>query len=233
MTGLTCEAVADRDLVARYVTDRLDLDALEAFEAHLLMCDRCQDDVRLAMALREAFPAQAADAGDLVPEEPTRRRFPLAAVGTGLAAAAALLLVLVLPRAVNPPGAPPEHRAPSVGDTPAELTPLPLSPVGEVERVSALVWSHVDGANRYRATLLDENGNVVWESETPDTVATIPPDRSLTGGVTYFWKVDARFGFGRWLESGVAEFRLLPTPDAAQPPDDLPDASQQPDRPPD
>jgi hypothetical protein len=221
--NLTCEAVQDGDLVARYVTDRLDPDALEEFEAHMLTCDRCQDEVRLALALQEELPAQVGDASVLAGAARRPRRLPLAAVGTGLAAAAALLLVLVLPRSANLPTGLPDHRAPSGIETPAELAPVPLAPVGAVERVSDLIWSRVDGANRYRVTLLDEGGNVVWESETPDTTIAIPPAQSLASGTTYFWKVDARFGFERWLASDVAEFRLLPEGAVDGPPDGPPD----------
>ncbi|HEY6225212.1 MAG TPA: histidine kinase dimerization/phospho-acceptor domain-containing protein, partial [Gemmatimonadales bacterium] len=59
MTGLlTCGAVGERGVVERYVAGRLS-DALELaeFEAHLVDCARCQEEVRFAMLVRAELPA--------------------------------------------------------------------------------------------------------------------------------------------------------------------------------
>ncbi|NNM04165.1 MAG: hypothetical protein HKO65_03600, partial [Gemmatimonadetes bacterium] len=54
---LTCERVADKGLVERYVSDTLPEDELEPFEAHLIECRMCQDEVVQAVAVREGLGA--------------------------------------------------------------------------------------------------------------------------------------------------------------------------------
>ena len=45
---LTCEAVAQRGLVERYVSGRLQTERdVSDFETHLLTCDTCREDLRL------------------------------------------------------------------------------------------------------------------------------------------------------------------------------------------
>ena len=84
---LDCNAVEERGLVERYVAGSLDEENLRAFEIHLLGCAECQTDVRTGAAVREAMRH---------PEEHRRHHiFRIA----GLAAAAAIVMVLLIPRA--------------------------------------------------------------------------------------------------------------------------------------
>src|SRR5713101_1190735 len=56
---LTCQAVADRGLVERYVSGRLREDPeLTDFEAHVLTCSSCREEVRLAMVVRAELGAR-------------------------------------------------------------------------------------------------------------------------------------------------------------------------------
>ena len=83
---LTCDAVAERGLAERYVAGRLrDGADLEAFEAHLLVCDAFREEVRLGLTVRAELPAAASGRG---------RRAWL--IGVGLAVAAGLATVTVL-----------------------------------------------------------------------------------------------------------------------------------------
>jgi len=83
--ALTCETVAARELVERYVTGRLtDADGLGEFEVHVLTCARCREEVRLALAVRAELRAAAA---------PHARRWPIG-VSLAVAAGAAALLLL-------------------------------------------------------------------------------------------------------------------------------------------
>ena len=80
---LSCRDVAERGLVERYVARRLsEADGLSEFEAHLVGCRRCQEDVRLAMTVRTELAARR-----------PRRLWPL---WLGLAAAAGIAGVVVL-----------------------------------------------------------------------------------------------------------------------------------------
>lgn len=71
-----------------------------------------------------------------------------------------------------------------------------------------LRWSPVAGADRYRVTVFDATGGVVYASESADTVLAFPDSITLVPGASYLWKVDARTGFDRWATSELAEFRV-------------------------
>lgn len=58
---LTCENVAETGIVERYVADTLAGDELERFEVHLVSCQRCQDEIMLAVAVREGLQALEAE----------------------------------------------------------------------------------------------------------------------------------------------------------------------------
>jgi len=79
-----------------------------------------------------------------------------------------------------------------------------------VALVNDLRWSHVAGADRYRVTVFDATGGVVYTAEASDTVVAFPDSVPLVPGAAYLWKVDARTGFDRWAASVLAEFRVAP-----------------------
>jgi tetratricopeptide (TPR) repeat protein len=83
---LTCDAAAERGLVERYVAGRLDDEAeLAAFEAHLLTCERCRDEVRLGLTVRAELAVSGRRRG--------RRVWPF---GVGLALAAGIAALVLL-----------------------------------------------------------------------------------------------------------------------------------------
>jgi len=77
-----------------------------------------------------------------------------------------------------------------------------------VATVNDLRWSHVAGADRYRVTVFDATGGLVYATEGSDTVVAFPDSVALVPGASYLWKVDARTGFDRWATSELAEFRV-------------------------
>lgn len=79
-----CPQDPDGDRAAAYVARRLSSGEQDAFEMHLLTCERCQEVVRLGQAVRAA-----------------RRRPAVRHLAWGLAAAATLAAVAILPRS-NP-----------------------------------------------------------------------------------------------------------------------------------
>jgi tetratricopeptide (TPR) repeat protein len=89
---ITCEDVAERALIERYVAGRLDRADAGALEEHYLFCARCRDDVRLAVAVRGALPS--VQAGPLR----TPRRFVRFGIAAALAAAAIAAVLLAGPR---------------------------------------------------------------------------------------------------------------------------------------
>src|SRR6267378_2702751 len=118
------------------------------------------------------------------------------------ARAAVLLLLLWSPGDDRSSG----HRGPP--PPPPATTPVPRSPVGAVAAVTELRWSPVAGADRYRVTVFDATGGVMFAKEATDTVVAFPDSIPLVPGASYLWKVDARTGFDRWAASEMAEFRV-------------------------
>ena len=64
-----------------------------------------------------------------------------------------------------------------------------------------LNWSPVERADRYRVSVFDTTGTVAWRTETRDTSAILPLSAGLNSGSRYLWRVDARVGIDRWVES--------------------------------
>jgi len=208
---LTCDEIADGAVIGRYVAGKLTPELTDRFEIHLLDCGTCQAEVRLAWAVRKGLDTGDASTGSerdsrVIPMRP-RRRFARVAAGAGVAAAAAAILLLAVPslRVGDTSRAEDQHRAPA-SDTPS--VPVPIAPVGTVDGVEEVRWTSVAIADRYRLTLLDQDGSISWEVETVDTFATFPDRIVLEEGAAYYWKVDARIGFDRWVESELAAFRL-------------------------
>jgi CHAT domain-containing protein len=85
--------------VSRYVGQKLNPEEAEAFEEHYFGCDRCWEEVQRATEVRAAFREAEAPAKAIPFRQ--RRRIPLALWG-GLAAAAAVALVVATPILLRP-----------------------------------------------------------------------------------------------------------------------------------
>jgi hypothetical protein len=208
---LSCDEIAGGAIVERYVARKLSSELTDRFEIHLLDCGRCQTEVQLAWAVRRGLDTGDASTGSerdsgVIPMRP-RRRFSRVATGAVVAAAAAAILLFVVPslRLGDTSGTGDPHRG-SESDTPS--VPVPIAPVGTVDGVEEIHWTSVAIADRYRLTLLDQDGSIRWEFETADTFAAFPDRLVLEEGAAYYWTVDARIGFDRWVESELAAFRL-------------------------
>ncbi|HEX9705766.1 MAG TPA: hypothetical protein VGA20_11010 [Gemmatimonadales bacterium] len=180
----------DELVIADFVEGRLTSEARAPVVTHLLSCARCRAVVK-ATSYLVADNALAARA----PARGWRRwSLPL-----GVAAAAALLLMLVPQRSDDGLREPPLTRT---------VAPVPITPQASVTRVDQLVWSSVPHAERYRLRLYDAEGSVVWRLETTDTVGLLPDSVVLAPGVSYFWRVEAQTEWQRWATSDLIEFRL-------------------------
>ena len=184
----------DELTIADFVDSRLLGQSRAAIVAHLLTCARCR-------ALVKATSELAASGVGATPQG--NRRWQRWALPVGLAAAAALVLIL-LPRR---DGESPTLREPAVTSTiaPVPLMPTPGSTAGRVDR---LLWSSVPGAERYRVRLFDGEGTVLWTVESSDTIAMLPDSVRLQPRVLYFWRVEAQGEWMRWAASDLASFRI-------------------------
>jgi anti-sigma factor RsiW len=176
--------------VAGYLEGALPQSDRRRVEAHLAACDECCSElIEVAQLLRT---------------QPRRRdRRGLWYVTAGVAAAAGLLLIL-FPRAGQPPESP-GYREPVVTTT---VGPVIIAPRGETTAARAVVWRAVPHAERYRLTLFDVTGTVIWQSRVSDTVATLPATIELRPRASYFWQVEAQTAWNRWVRSDLVEFSV-------------------------
>ena len=203
--GPKTDRCLDEFAVAELVDGTVDPDRRASMLAHLASCMTCRSEVA-ALSRLTAEPAIRGEleAIDLTTPATSRRRFVRVGGTIGFAAVAAAVAFLLVPRfrQVEDPSAP-DHRAPVLT---LSAPPEAIAPIGAAERPVRFVWTSVPRADRYEITLFDRAGSILWELQTPDTVAVVPDSVALSSGLSYFWKVDARTDFDRWSESALVEF---------------------------
>ncbi len=70
-------------------------------------------------------------------------------------------------------------------------------------------WSEVYGAERYALTLLNEKGDIVFETSTVENRLSLSAAAArLEPGKTYFWYVRARLSNGTAADSAIGKFGL-------------------------
>ncbi len=177
--------------VAAYLDGVLAPPDRSRIEAHLAACDLCRGEV--------------ADVAGLLRARPRRLAWTLP---VGVAAAAAVVLLLVWPRTGERPAESLASREPMVTTT---VAPVVIAPRGATTAATArLVWTTVPGAERYRLAVYDDTGTVLWETRTSDTTALFPANIRLHQGASYFWKVEAQTGWDRWVSSDLVPFSIRP-----------------------
>lgn len=166
--------------------------------AHLADCARCRT---AAASLSRATADITIRAAARAPGRPWR-------IGLGLvaaASAAAALLVITVPGA---PDLDTNHRgAPLALVAPA----TPVAPVGSVAPSPRFEWTPVPGADRYRIAVYDATGAVIARGETDGVSWSGPHPVDFAVGERLYWRVDARIGRGRWVESPLTPFTIQPT----------------------
>lgn len=166
---------------------------------HLAACGRCRAAVA---SLARVFEDPAVAKPTTTAARAGGRRLHRLVIP---AAAAAAILVAVLARpAANSPSDP-VHRA---SDVTLAAIPVPISPLGTVERPGALRWGAVIRADRYRVTLYRADGSTLYQLELPDTATPLPDSVPLPAGPRYLWKVEARTGWDRWTTSELVSFTV-------------------------
>jgi hypothetical protein len=185
----------EQDALLGWVDGTLDPEASRAMIAHLATCAAC----RTAAGSLAGALADPAVSGAIATFEGHRSRW-IRPVWISAAAAAAILLAF-LPGRGNERL--PEHRAPTIT---AGTAPAALAPLGTVAEAGMLQWSSVPGTGRYRVTLFDASGRVLYETSLADTAVTLPDSLHLAPGQRLLWKVEARIGYNRWVSSALVEF---------------------------
>ena len=186
----------DDETIAALAEGSLDGAARDVAMGHIAGCARCRSAVSsVARALADPAVSQEVRAT-------SRPRLRLLTIASGIAAAAIVAVVAIPWRSADDAST---HRAPTIT---AAAGPVLTAPVGVVANARALRWTGVAGADRYRVTLFDATGSVVYETQTSDTDAELPDTISVQRGSRYFWKVEARTGFNRWSSSDLVEFSV-------------------------
>lgn len=192
----------DDETVAGLADGSLEASWRAAALPHLARCPHCQRSVAsVARALGDRTVAREVARVEALL---TRRLRWYWVSASALASAAVLLLVVQQGRVAGPPQTG-SHRAPTIANG---SMPTLTAPVGLVAAADELRWSAVAGADRYRVTLFDSTGRVIYEIEPADTVAALPDSLPLRAGNRYLWKVDARIGVDRWVSSNLVEFSI-------------------------
>jgi hypothetical protein len=171
--------------------------------AHLVGCAHCRSELASLAALL-SDPGIAGEIRTLE-TQPIVRRHRAPRFLLGALAAAAVVLLFARPVAVRWFSASDAevHRGPTID---ASGAPRLVSPAGDVEAAPIFVWTGVAESDRYRLTLYDGAGHVVYEAQLRDTTLALPASVALARGVPYVWRVDARMGLDRWTSSESAEF---------------------------
>ena len=203
---LSCKAINDRGLVERYLAGRLSEPEAEVFECHYLTCSRCQNELRLAAAIRDVLPevrqaAQATDVGAGTLTGPWFGRH--ARAGAVAAAIAAVLIGVLLVQPSRDERLPHREAVPEAVDVPRSEAPS-----GEVRTVEEFRWAEVIAADLYRVTLYAAAGEVIWQVDTRETHIAPPDMVGLEPGALYLWQVDARVGWDRWVSSELVRFSI-------------------------
>jgi hypothetical protein len=184
----------DEDAIASVAEGHADPAAI----AHLADCAGCR---RRVAALRRVLSApEISREVALLDRRPGQlRRWALPAA---FAAAAAIAAFVIVPRQL------PDSPADAFRDgAPAVTGPAPVSPRDSLAGFpSELRWRAVAGAPEYRVIVFDEEGGVVWAAETADTVVSLGPQVPFAPGALYWWRVEARVDFDRWVPSPITPF---------------------------
>ena len=188
------------DVLAALASEGLPPGLRLAALSHLAECGDCRSTTAsLARALADTTVSGAIAALSSPADRGGRRRFSVVVP----AAAAAAVFVALWAGGGTPRS--PLHRSPAIT---AADTPVPIAPLGTGRRAGALRWGAVPGVDRYRVTLFDAVGQLVFEAELQDTLVTLPDSIELRPGQAYFWKVEGRTGWDRWTASPLFEFSV-------------------------
>lgn len=176
------------ELLSGYLDDDVSSDERSRVEMHLASCAECRAE--FADVRRLLLPRARSWVPFLVPA----------------AAAAAVLLVVALPRDSEAPSA---TRARPPAEVPlAVVSPAPGAEVapGPV----AFTWRSAGPGANYALTLQEPDGRVAWTSLGADTIAVLPDSLALAPGRTWFWFVDAMLPDGSSLSTGIRRFATRP-----------------------
>ncbi|MEW6129377.1 MAG: hypothetical protein AB1757_20220 [Acidobacteriota bacterium] len=193
----------------------------ETIEQHLSLCGGCRQLLVAQQELSKVPPdelrapewlkAQA----QVLPNK--KNRFAAIWSGDwrrGLAVAASLIVIMGLAwffilRPTHQPASPQETWRQEAS---LLASPLLLAPVnGAVVHTTTIEfqWSEVEGADHYLFTLLNDKGDILFQSTTREGKLRLSTtEAALRDAQVYYWYVGAKSAFGMTAESPVGKFTL-------------------------
>lgn len=172
---------------------------------HVAGCEYCRrrlsDIVRLAHDPTIKHEIEALEP----PRRITTRRFTRRTLIFGTLAAAAAVAVLISPFQSMK-----NRELRREAGNPSAVAPRIISSAELRSRNERLRWSSAPHADLYRVRIWNQNGDVVWSTETTDTLVSVPG--VIQSGVRYMWVVDARTAWDRWVSSDLVELQIQKTP---------------------
>lgn len=194
----------DEDAIAAFVGGSAAHDEQRGIISHLAACARCCREVSsLARAMRD--PSVATELKRLRRAAGAPRSRWLARVGVAAGLAAVLALIIVQRADLGRSTEEATYREQSRTD---ERAAIVVAPVGPVTVADTLRWRSVSRADSYGVTMFSPAGVVIWKAQTRDTVIAIPREIAQTLHGPQFWKVAARTGWNRSVESDLIEFTV-------------------------
>lgn len=190
MTESSPQAHVEPHEVTAYLEGTLPPDARARFEAHLAECEPCATELVEVMRLH-------------------RRSTPARGRWLGLAAAAAIAVVVLGPHFARQPAV---TTSPVRGDSlpGAALALLAPADGARLREAPLLAWRGVEGATAYRVQVSRADGDSVWAETTRDTTATPPAAALEPSPEPYYWYVDALLADGRSVAGTPHRFHLGP-----------------------
>jgi hypothetical protein len=197
--GDRTEDCLDEESIAGLAEGNIDLGGSPVIITHVLGCARCARELASVSRLLDDEEVRRAQETRHPNGSPARQRWPF--VLGGLSVAAAAMLVVVLRPTLSSKVTKPTYREESVTSVAA---PVLISPLGVATAPDTFRWSAVPRADRYRITVFDRGGAVVWETLTRDTAVALPDLLWHSVDATYLWRVEARVGWeDRWAASDL------------------------------
>jgi len=211
---MKCTDQEKAKLIGSYELGLLSREEKERFEAHLLECDACfQDLYELSPAVAMLREEGMVPSGEMGLSDETevprgdggsfpwaRRRWVYVVSGVAAAGLACVLAIWAL----FPGEEPSRLRGPEQGSV------LVYAPKGEVPRPVEIDWAPVPAARSYEVRIHTSGGRLVWREQVDGPPAGLPDGvrESLDPRETYFWQVEAIAEDGTRWKSRLVRFTV-------------------------
>lgn len=182
--------------VAAYLDNTLSDAERARVKEHLADCDACREEI--------------VSVSKLLDHAPRSRRRVIAF--SGLAAAAVLAFLLVLPSADSGLPTKVAVRGHDTALTSEGVSGVrAIAPIGGQSTSAGIlfVWHPSAPGTTYRLTLTNDRGGKVWSRSTNDTTFALPAGSALAPKRSYNWYVDALLPDGSTATTGITSFQVL------------------------